>query len=335
VALVAHFLVSNLLFSLAAGLLAWLVAWVMVRLLELRSSSPFLLLQLTGVQIAPCSGRDWNDFPWPTPWLDSFQRQALPAGPVVLSRLAWAAGVYLIYLLVVRKARQFALRGAAPAAEAAPRLAANFETVVEGFRKVPCPSCSDDLCCTVELKSRPRLLVSRHISSPLAMTDGGEPIILFPEGLLSRLNDAELAGALAHEVAHFHLRRPSWCSAGTLQKLTWVSPVAGLLGTYLQRQEEKACDELAVSVVGQPEVYAGMLTKSYRYAREQDNPANSFQLSVLPRLLGFKPLLSERVEHLLRSEHVPKGWKQSRLVLWLAWIVLFSILFFGFSTLPS
>jgi len=114
-----------------------------------------------------------------------------------------------------------------------------------------------------------------------------------------------------------------------LQKLTLVNPVTGLVGEYLQRQEEKACDDLAVSIVGHPELYAGMLTKSYRFAKEQPDPRTPDRLQVLPRLVGFKPLLSERVEHLFQAESIGRSMKQSRVVAWLVWAALFTLLFYS------
>jgi Zn-dependent protease with chaperone function len=261
-ALLARFLVYNLLFSLAAGLLAWLIVWAAVRLLGIRSSSlSFCFFSLPLVKAILILLGVGLIFPWPGEWFGKWHDLALPFSQALPILLIWAVTIYLFYLLIVRHARRTALQETQPVTEAAPRLSAAFETVLEGFRQVPCPQCSDDLCCAVELKSKPRLLVSERLSSPLALTDGGEPLIIFPVGLVSRLSDAELAGALAHELAHFHLRRPNWCSAGTLQKLTLINPAASLVGEYLHRQEEKACDELAIAIVGQPEEFASMLTK--------------------------------------------------------------------------
>lgn len=335
-ALLVRFLVYNLLLSLVAGILAWLIVFACVRLLGIWSSLLALcffslpliksILVLLGVGLV---------FPWPTQWFENWHNLALPFDRVLPVLLIWAIGVVLVYLLIVRRARQATLRGARPASEVAPRLASVFETVLEGFQKMPCPQCSDSLWCTIELKTKPYLLVSDRINSPLALVEGGEPVILFPVGLVSRLSDSELAGALAHEIAHFHLRHPGWCSVDTLQKLTLINPTASLVGEYIHRQEEKACDELAISIIGKPELYAGMLTKSYRFAKEQAGRTALGRLQVLPRLVGFKPLLSERVEHLLNVPSIPQTWKQSRVVAWLVWAMLFWVLFPGVSFIHS
>lgn len=330
--LLARFLVYNLLLSLAAGLLAWLIAIAVLRLMRIRSSvqslvllslpllkSSFILLGLGLV------------FPWPSQLFETWHRQALPFWQMLPFLLVWAAGVYLVYRIAVRQARQAVLKDARPASEAAPRLAAVFTRVVEGYQHVPCPTCDDDICCAIQQNSQPVLLVSESLDSPLALTDFGEPAILFPAGLIPLLNEAELAGALAHELAHFVLRRPTWCSAGTLHKLTLLNPLAGLVDHYLHRQEEKACDDLAITVTGQPELYAGMLTKSYRFASAQIGVATLRRWQPLPRLLGFKPLLSERVEHILSAGANSGIEKSSPVIFWLVWALLFSILFLSWS----
>lgn len=339
-AVILRFLVYNLLLSLAAGLVAWLIVLGVVRLLGIRSSSlGFCFFSLPVFKSILISLGIGLVFPWPIQWFGKWQGLALPFWQVLPVLLIWAAGMFLVYWLIVQHARLSVLVEAQPAAEAAPRLAAAFENVLVGFREAPCPQCSDDLCRIVKMKVEPRLLISRRLNSPVALTDGGEPLILFPSGLVSQLSDVELAGALAHELAHFYLRRPNWCSAGLLQKLTLFNPVASLVGEYLHRQEEMACDELAVSILGQPEVYASMLTRSYRYSREQADRTAQGRLQVLPRLvgglIGSKPLLSQRVEHLLSIELTRKSWKQSRLVVWLAWAGLVLVIFYGYVFIPS
>jgi Zn-dependent protease with chaperone function len=263
-------------------------------------------------------------FPWPGEIFASFHNLALPVTQVLPYFLLWSAGIYLLYWLVVRHARQTSLRTARPAPS---RLEDLFKNVMDDYRRNPCPQCEDDLCCPIEQDQPPVLLISDRLNSPLALTDGGEPAILFPASLIAQLTDAELKGALAHEMAHFVLRRPSWCSAGTLQKLTLIHPVAGLAGMYLHLQEEKACDDLAVSIVGQPEVYAEMLIKSYRFARQQAHPTMISNLNLLPRLLGFKPTLSERIEHLFNTTTTLKRARPLRVIDWLVWATLLVILF--------
>jgi beta-lactamase regulating signal transducer with metallopeptidase domain len=330
VSLLAHFLVYNLLVSLVGGLLAWLVVLAVIHLLDIRSSalsfcffslalfkSLFLLL---GIGLI---------LPWPAGWFGKWHDLALSFKQVLPFFLLWAGTVYLVFYFAVRRARQVILEEVRSAAEAAPRLQSIFEAVLAEFKDKPCPECSDDLCTVNALGQTPRLMISGRAKTPLALTGAGDSIILFPSGLIPQLNDVELAGALAHELAHLVLRRPNWCSASTLQKLTLIVPMAGLVGEYLRHQEERACDELAVSIVEQPGQYAGMLTKSFRFARGQPGQRIKDWLQILPRLVGFKPLLSERVEQLVGPRPAAAGWKQSRPIIWIVWTVLLVFLFFN------
>ncbi len=329
-----RFLAYNLLVSLVAGALAWLVVRLVVGGLRLRAGTTIFcflalpvvksLLLVLGVGVV---------FPWPSLVFLAWHAQALPFGQLWPWLLLWGISVFLLYRLAVWRARQTLLAGALPATSAAPRLAAAYETVSEAYRRAPRPSCAEELCCVREKPLQPNLLVSEHLDSPLALTDGGAPAILFPSALVSHLDDDELACALAHERAHFVLRRRDWCSAGTLQFLTLLNPVAGLAGEYLHRQEEIACDDLAVSIVPRPETFASMLTKCYRFARGQASGALSARLHLLPRLVGFRPLLSERVERLLAPRDIAPQSASTRpapspFVVWLVWGCLAAALFF-------
>jgi len=343
----ARFLVYNMLLSLAAGLVAWLIVMAALRLLRIQSSAQSLYLLslpvfksfliLLGVGLV---------FPWPAQLFEGWHRQAIPFRQVLPFLLIWAVIVYLAYQLLVRRARQALLKDALPATQTAPHLAAIFNSVQAAYQHVPCPTCDDDLCCVVQLNRSVALLVSERLDSPVALTDAGQPALLFPAGLIPLLRDDELAAALAHELAHFILRRPNWCSAGTLQKLTLLNPLTGLMSHYLHRQEEKACDDLAIKAIaaiepvtgeaalpatGQPELYAEMLTKCYRYASQQKEPVTLGGWQPLPRLLGFRPLLSERVEHILAVGDASGEQKHSPVVFWLVWAALFGLLFFSWS----
>lgn len=325
-----RFLVFNVLVSLVAGWLAWLLVSAIVRLLALRSApmsfcffalpvfkSLFLIL---GVGLI---------FTWPAQPFETWHALAVPFRQLWPWLLLWAAAVYLLYRLAVWHARRTLRQDALPAAGVALRLTAAFESIVSAYRGAPRPDCADSLCCVREATLQPKLLVSEHLDSPLALTDRAEPAILFPAGLIAQLDDRELACALAHEMAHFVLRRRDWCSAGTLQFLTLLNPAASLAGEYLHRQEEEACDDLAVSVVGQPELYAGMLTKSYRFARQHAGRALTARLNMLPRLVGFRPLLSERVERLLAPQSASVRPTPSPVIVWLIWAALAALLFFS------
>ncbi|MGB7538754.1 MAG: M56 family metallopeptidase [Anaerolineales bacterium] len=324
-----RFLLYNYLISLAGGLLVWVIVRAAVHALKIRSSALsfcFLglavfksLLLLMGIGLV---------FPWPADWFGTVYALAVPPAQVLPYFLIWSGGVYLIFYFSGRNAIHTALADARPAAEAGERLAPIFDRVLESFRNDACRESKDDFCSITNIKSTPRLMVSERIRSPMALTGEGEAAVIFPKALVSRLTDAELEGALAHELAHFVMRRPSWCSAGTLLKMAWMIPTAFIVGESLRRQEETACDDLAVSIVGRPDCYSGMLTKCYRFARGEIPPRMGAWMEAMPRLIGYKPLLTERVEHLVGSGAGQVGRKPPVWLVWTVWVVLLAVLLF-------
>jgi Zn-dependent protease with chaperone function len=250
-----RFLLYNLLISLAAGLLVWLIVRAAIRALKIRSSVLSFcffglavfksLLLLLGIGLV---------FPWPAAWFGAMNASAVPIEQVLPYFLIWSGGVYLVFYFSGRHAIRTALADARPAAEAGGRLVPIFDRVLEAFRHNACRESKDDFCSITNIKEPPRLMVSERIRSPMALIGEGEAAVIFPKALVSRLTDEELAGALAHELAHIGMRRPAWCSAGTLLKAAWVIPTALVAGESLRRAEETACDDLAVSIIGRPDL---------------------------------------------------------------------------------
>ncbi len=102
--------------------------------------------------------------------------------------------------------------------------------------------------------------------------------------------------------------------------------MAGLVVTNINREEEKAADEMAVKVMGQPEAYTDMLLKSYRYALNHARPVEG-KLQLLPRLLGYKPMLTERVEGLLHPSPVSVPQFLQYVLTCMLWVGLSVVLF--------
>ena len=319
-----QFLLYNLLPSLVVGAVAWLVVVGALALLPIRKATIRLsllaipvvksILILLGIGLI---------LSWPGPFFSEMHAQALPPRQVLPYVLLWAGAIFLVYELVVRRARQRLLSGTRQAPE---RLAQNLDEVLPPLKQAAAENCTNGLQCRSSNIPRPRLLVSDDLNSPVALTAGGEATIIFPSGLVQQLNDTELKGALAHELTHFSLRWPGWCSVGLLRKMAMISPTAGLVTTQINREEEKACDEMAVKVAGEPEIYTDMLLKSYRYALAHTRPVEG-KLRLLPRLLGSKPMLTERVEHLLHPRPAASGQWQQYILACFLWIGLSAVFF--------
>jgi Zn-dependent protease with chaperone function len=319
-----QFLLYNLFPSLVVGAVAWLVVVAALALLPIRKATIRLsllaiplvksILILLGIGLI---------LPWPEPFFSDMHAQALPPQQVLPYLLLWSGGIFLVYELVVRRSRRRLLSESQPAPE---RLARNLDEVLAPINEIASYICTNGLECSTSKVRKPQLLISDDLNSPVALTAGGEPAVIFPSGLVSELNDTELKGALAHELTHFSLRWPGWCSAGLLRKMAAVSPAAGLVMTQINREEEKACDDMAVEIIGKPEAYTDMLLKSYRYALAHQRPIEG-KLNVLPGLLGSKPLLTERIERLLHPLPAASGQWQQYVLACLLWFGLWACLF--------
>lgn len=244
------------------------------------------------------------------PWLSEvfyeWHNRALALDIVLPFLSLWAGLALLVRSVATRRAHDFVLQDTQPAVQVSARLSLALDRVMEAYDHTPSQEVSKGLVsCNSECLERPELLVSnRRLQSPVALTSEVRPTIVFPTGLLAQLNDAELEAALAHEVAHFTLIRPSWCSPTTFGRFSVASPVAAIITSQLHREEEKACDEMAVAVLAQPDVFAEMLLKSYRYA-VKNSGLRLGRLQGVPQLIGLKPMISERVENILHPRPFP------------------------------
>lgn len=100
---------------------------------------------------------------------------------------------------------------------------------------------------------------------PLAALRGLiSPVLVISDSLIKRLEEAELKGIMAHEIAHIYY-------GGNLQMLLlWgiralqaFNPISLILFRELVETRELACDALAASVTSQPQVLAHSLLKFY------------------------------------------------------------------------
>ncbi len=87
--------------------------------------------------------------------------------------------------------------------------------------------------------------------SPMVWALGRRPCLLFPAGLLERLDDAGRAALLAHELAHVR-RRDHWVRLLELAAtgLHWWHPVLWWARRELHEAEEQCCDAWAVWALG-------------------------------------------------------------------------------------
>ena len=308
--MIGQFLLYNLLPSILIGLLAWLFVLLAFKLLPIED--PLLRLGFLSVPVIKSTLvlLGWDTMlPWPGTSFAQLQAQALPLSQFWPYLLVWAGLLLLLYFAFVKGLRHRLLARAQPVSDPSHRLVASLRRVRGVLADRPVRTCATPLCVVNPLPPDVTLQTTAAIDSPLAMTAGGQPIILWPQQLTDRLTDAELDAVMAHELGHFMLRRRHWCSTTLLRRLTVISPAAALVGAQLDWEEELASDDIGLHVVADPTLLANALLKSFRFAQEKSN--FSRQPGTIPALLGRRPLLSRRIERMLNRQDSapPSSWQ--------------------------
>ncbi|MGH9937346.1 MAG: TonB family protein [Blastocatellia bacterium] len=92
------------------------------------------------------------------------------------------------------------------------------------------------------------------------------PVIVFPEGVASRLSDEEIEAVMMHELVHV-LHRDNLI--GSLQmivcSLLWFHPLAWMIDRRLLAEREMWCDETVIRLGGEPKLYATSLWKVVQF----------------------------------------------------------------------
>ena len=96
------------------------------------------------------------------------------------------------------------------------------------------------------------VLIVVDADAPIVLCAGWRrPAVVFSRGALARLNDAELRGALAHELAHIERRDTvlGWTLTAA-RALFWFNPVVQVLARDLVQEAERRADDRAAAVTG-------------------------------------------------------------------------------------
>ena len=99
------------------------------------------------------------------------------------------------------------------------------------------------------------------MTSPTCLEPGvfgiRKPVLLLPEGIASRLTQAQLKSILAHELCHVR-RRDNLAAAihMMVESIFWFHPLVWWIGARLVEERERACDEDVVRLGADPHVYA-------------------------------------------------------------------------------
>ena len=89
-----------------------------------------------------------------------------------------------------------------------------------------------------------------------------QPVLVWPEGISDRLEDAHLEAIMAHEV--WHVRRRDNLAAALhmlVEAMFWFHPLVWWVGGRLVEERERACDEQVLQSGSHPQVYAESILK--------------------------------------------------------------------------
>ncbi|MDE2110216.1 MAG: DUF3471 domain-containing protein [Alphaproteobacteria bacterium] len=92
------------------------------------------------------------------------------------------------------------------------------------------------------------------------------PVLLLPEGILTRLSAQEMNGIMAHELCHLRNRDNLTAAIHMLiEAVFWFYPLTWWLGARLIAERERACDEAVMECGSDPEVYAEGILKVCKF----------------------------------------------------------------------
>lgn len=89
-----------------------------------------------------------------------------------------------------------------------------------------------------------------------------QPVLVWPEGISERLDDAQLEAVIAHELWHVR-RRDNFTAAVHMfvEAIFWFHPLVWWLGARLVDERERACDEEVIESGSHPQTYAESILK--------------------------------------------------------------------------
>ena len=111
------------------------------------------------------------------------------------------------------------------------------------------------------IRQRIKFLLSRSSLEP-GIFGVARPVLVWPDGISSRLGDAHLEAILAHEV--WHVRRKDNLAAAVhmlVEAVFWFHPLVWWLGARLVDERERACDEQVLELGSHPQIYAESILK--------------------------------------------------------------------------
>ena len=111
------------------------------------------------------------------------------------------------------------------------------------------------------LRRKIEIFLSRDSLEP-GILGIARPVLVWPEGISDRLEDAHVEAIVAHEV--WHVRRNDNLAAAVhmvVEAIFWFHPLVWWLGARMVDERERACDEEVLQLGSPPQVYAESILK--------------------------------------------------------------------------
>jgi Zn-dependent protease with chaperone function len=129
---------------------------------------------------------------------------------------------------------------------------------------------------------KPEMLVLDDDENIIFSTTGRKAAVYLSSGLVRTLSAEQMQAAVAHEMAHIERsRRPILFVVFLFRIIMFFNPLVLLEFRRATQDEEKICDDMAVSWTGRPHALAETLRKLYGAAGEDDRITEAARISDL------------------------------------------------------
>lgn len=140
----------------------------------------------------------------------------------------------------------------------------------------------------------------------------GKSAVFLSTGLINTLNAEQIKAAVAHEIAHIQRnKRPLLIVVFFFRVLMFFNPVVLLEFRRIVQEEEKICDDIAISITGAPHALAETLKKFYHKTKEPDADMKKLlALGATVEDYSHNLLLKSRIKRLeqWQSNNPEGGW---------------------------
>ncbi|MDX2067454.1 MAG: M56 family metallopeptidase [Haliscomenobacter sp.] len=144
------------------------------------------------------------------------------------------------------------------------------------------------------INQKVRLLESGIIQGPASLGIY-KPLILLPIGLVNHLTVAQVEAILLHELAH--IRRRDYLVnvlQCVLENVFFFNPALLWLSHRIREERENCCDDLALQVLQDKQLYAQTLLRFQEYQWREPQYAQAFGGDKTPLLTRIKRILNRR-----------------------------------------